>query len=86
MSYPGFTAEASMYRTSASYRGTSVVGMSGGSNTVIAKQMVTPSHTECGIGCPPPPPPRRCPSGQRCCEPDGQGGCLLCWPIGWPCP
>jgi hypothetical protein len=67
MSYPGFTAEASMYRTSASYRGTSVVGMSGGSNTVIVKQMVTPSHTECG-------------------EPDGLGGCFLCWPIGLPCP
>jgi hypothetical protein len=30
--------------------------------------------------------PRLCGAGQRCCEPDPRGGCLLCAPRNGQCP
>lgn len=29
---------------------------------------------------------KACPSGMKCCEPNGMGGCDLCWSRNLPCP
>ena len=38
------------------------------------------------FNAPPPPPSPSCPSGRKCCEPDPNGGCLLCVPNNASCP
>jgi hypothetical protein len=38
------------------------------------------------VSLPPPPPPHRCSSSQKCCEPDGHGGCGSCAPKNGSCP
>ena len=53
------------------------------------------SCTFCGATCGsgqdidcrrPSPMPRPCPDGEKCCEPDPEGGCLICIPFRFGCP
>jgi hypothetical protein len=78
MNLLGFSAEASVYRTSNTYHAAYGTPADNASATVIPQQCRCVRWV-----CPPPP---RCPIGWRCCEPAPGGGCFLCVPPGALCP
>jgi hypothetical protein len=87
MTIPRYAAEASLYRTSRSYRGTHRGPSGAAGATVIAQQdpcaIVGGGGGGSGGGGGG---PRDCPPGRRCCERDLAGRCTLCIPNNAQCP
>lgn len=85
MALPTYAAEASLYRTSQSYRGALRRPAADAGTTVVAQQdpcAVAGGGGGGGGG----PTPRRCATDQKCCEPAPNGLCFRCWPRNRPCP
>jgi hypothetical protein len=87
MAIPRFAAEASLYRTSRSYRGAQPAPSGAAATTVIARQdpcAIVGGGGGGGGGAGGA--PRDCPPGRRCCERDQTGRCTLCIPNSAVCP